>query len=316
MKPSISLNELRRPSFEIRAARAFLFVAEDLHFGRAAARLHTSQPSLSRLVHGLETALGVTLLHRSTRRVALTTAGEVFAAECRLALGHMERASTGAREASLGQVGRIRIGYMDFAINGSLPWLLKSFRSKFPRSILDLEYNPSSKQKAALLEGAIDVGFVIGKLDSPKITNLLVDTNDYVALLPEFHPLANKSDLQIADLAKEEFVMGDENSFGSFRSLLFPICHSFGFFPNIVQEANSTSGILGMVAAGVGVSVFAGCARNWQRDGIVVRSLVDVTDYIPTYAIWVTDNPSEVFRNFINFATTNSTYGQSQRRRN
>lgn len=315
MNKPTPLGELRRPSFDVRAVRAFLFVAEDLHFGRAAARLHTSQPALSRTIHALEEAVGVALLERSTRRVGLTAAGEIFAAECRLAMGHLERAATGAHDAAGGRIGRIRIGYMDFAINGSLPWLLKGFRSRFPRDVLDLEYNPSVKQKTAILEGVLDVGFVIGQLDSPKVKNVLVDVNDYVALLPELHPLAATPKLRLADMAKEQFVMGSEDSFSSFRSLLFPVCHSLGFFPQIAQQATTTSGILGMVAAGVGVSVYAGCARNWKRDGVVVKPLVDVTDYIPTYAIWVTDNQSEVLKRFGDFVSANSASGPSKRPR-
>lgn len=300
------LGELRRQSFDVRAVRAFLFVAEELHFGRAAVRLFTSQPALSRTIHALEDAVGVALLERSTRRVRLTPAGEVFAAECRLALGHLERATAGAQDAAGGRMGRIRIGYMDFAINGRLPWLLKGFRAKHPRAIVDLEYGPSARQKTAILEGRLDIGFVISQLESQKVRNVLVEQNDYVALLPDLHPLAARPELRLADLAEEPFVMGSEDTFSSFRGLLFPICHSVGFFPNIVQQASSTSGILGLVASGVGVSVYAGCARNLTREGVVVRSLVDVPDRIPTYAVWVDDHPSEMVRRFGEFLEVNA----------
>ena len=100
--------------------------------------------------------------------------------------------------------------------------------------------------------------------------------------------------------------MGTEDSFSSFRGLLFPICHSVGFFPRIVQQASSTTGILGMVAAGVGVSVYAGCARNLTREGVVVRPLVDVPDRIPTYAVWSDDHQSEVVRRFGEFLELNT----------
>lgn len=309
------LGELRRQLFDVRSVRAFLFVAEELHFGRAAARLFTSQPALSRTIHSLEEAVGVALLERSTRRVRLTAAGEVFAAECRLALGHLERAATGAQDAAGGRMGRIRIGYMDFAINGRLPWLLKGFRAKYPRDTVDLEYAPSARQKTAILEGRIDIGFVISQLESQKIRNVLVEENDYVALLPELHPLAARESLRLADLADEPFVMGTEDSFSSFRGLLFPICHAVGFFPVIVQQASTASGILGMVAAGVGVSVYAGCARNLTREGVVVRPLVDVPDRIPTYACWVDDHPSEVVRRFGEFLEINAARRQAPRPR-
>lgn len=301
MASDTPLGELRRQQFDVRGVRAFLFVAEELHFGRAAARLFTSQPALSRTIHSLEEAVGVSLLERSTRRVRLTPAGEVFAAECRLALGHLERAAAGAQDAAGGRMGRIRIGYMDFAINGRLPWLLKGFRAKYPLDIVDLEYGPSARQKTAILEGRLDIGFVISQLESQKVRNVLVEENDYVALLPDLHPLSSRDNLRLSDLAEEPFVMGSEDSFSSFRGLLFPICHSVGYFPTIVQQASSTSGILGMVAAGVGVSVYAGCVRNLMREGVVVRPLVDVPDRIPTYAVWVDDHPSEVVRRFGEF---------------
>ncbi|OOG57483.1 LysR family transcriptional regulator [Polaromonas sp. C04] len=302
----ISTGTLRLPKFDVRQVRAFLVVAGELHFGRAAERLFTSQPALSRTIHALEDAVGVSLFERSTRRVRLTSAGEAFAAECSLALGHLERASTAALEAADGRAGRLRVGYMDFAINGRLPSLLQGFRAGFPRAVLDLEYNPSSKQRVALLEGRIDVGFVIGEFESQKVLNVLVDQNDYVALLPDTHPLASRRTLRLADLAEEPFVMGTEDAFSTFRRLFFPVCHTAGFFPNIVQLASNTSGIFGMVAAGVGVSVYAGCARNIGRVGVVVKPLVDVSDVIPTFAVWVADNPSEVLHGFRDFLVANA----------
>ena len=83
--------------------------------------------------------------------------------------------------------------------------------------------------------------------------------------------LAARERLGVADLATEPFVVGSEDTFSSFRTLMFSVCHGAGFFPRIVQQASNTSGILGMVAAGVGVSIFAGCARNLRRTGVLVR---------------------------------------------
>lgn len=303
------IGSLRLPRFDVRQARAFLFVAEELHFGRAAARLFTSQPALSRTIHALEEAVGTPLLERSTRKVRLTAAGEVFVAECRLALGHLERAAAAAADAAEGRVGRLRVGYMDFAINGRLPQLVQGFRSKYPQTVLDLEYNPSTRQRTALLEGRLDIAFIIGEFESPKVLNVLVERNDYVALLPEAHPLAARRTLRLADLAQEPFVMGTEDAFSSFRRLLFPVCHAAGFFPNVVQLASNASGIFGMVAAGVGVSVYAGCARNVRRVGVVVKPLADVTDAIPTFAAWIADQPSEVLKRFTEFLVANARLG-------
>jgi len=291
-------SELPTPKFDLRHARAFLAVAEELHFGRAAARLFTTQPALSRTIRGLEEAVGVPLFIRSTRRVELTAAGEAFAAECRLAFGHLGRALGAARSAAEGREGRLRVGYMDFAINGRLPQLLKTYRARYPKVQIDLEYIPTTLQHTALLEGRIDIGFVIGEFRSQKMLNLLVDQDDFVALLPVGHALATRDRIEAADLVNQPFVVGSEDSFSSFRTLMFSVCHTAGFFPRIVQQASNTSGILGMVAAGVGVTIFAGCVRKLRRVGVVVKPIADVRETIPTFATWSADHPSAVLHRF------------------
>lgn len=289
------------PKFDLRQARAFVCVADELHFSRAATRLYTSQSALSRTIHALEQAIGVALFERTTRRVKLTAAGESFATECRLALAHFDRAVPSALDAADGRIGRLRVGYMDFAINGRLPLLLKEFRIRYPRSVIDLEYLPSAKQRTAVLERRIDVGFMIGELESTAVRNLLVDQDDFVALLPDGHPIASRRTVALADLAREPFVLGGEDGFSSFRRLFFPLCHEAGFMPEVVQQASTSSGIFGMVAAGVGVSVFAGCARNLRRAGVVVKPLADVRATIPLVAAWVDDSASELQKRFTEF---------------
>lgn len=284
--------------FDMRQARAFVLVAEELHFGRAAGRLYMSQPALSRAIRQLEEGVGVPLLERSTRRVRLTPAGDAFAAECRLALGHLGRAVSAAQNAAEGQEGRLRVAYMDFAINGRLPQILQAFRAKHPRVAIDLQFMATALQHPALLEGRIDIGFIIGEFDSPQVVNLLVEQEDFVALLPEGHRLAAMSKVRVGDLATEPFVVGNEATYSSFRTRMFSVCHAAGFFPNIVQQASSTAGILGMVAAGAGVSIFGGSARNLQRTGVVIKPLADARETIPTFAAWVADNPSAVLRRF------------------
>jgi DNA-binding transcriptional LysR family regulator len=167
-----------------------------------------------------------------------------------------------------------------------------------PGVSVDLEYLPTASQHLALLEGRIDIGFMIGPLEARRIANLPVDQDDFVALLPEGHPLASRKALRLADLAHERFVIGSEETFSSFRTRLFDLCHRAGFFPEVVQEASNSSGIFGLVAAGAGVTVYAGCARNVLRSGVVVRPLTDVKERIPIFAAWLEDHPSEALRRF------------------
>lgn len=290
---------LRLPKFDLRQVRAFLYLAEELHFGRASERLFTSQPALSRTLHQLEEAVGVELLERSTRRVRLTEAGAAFAAEARVAFVHLERAGGAARDVAHGLVGRLRIGYMDFAINGELPALLNGYRARYPGDMLDLEYDPSARQRSSLLEGRIDVALQIGEFTSPGVSNLLLEEYDYVVLVPSRHRLARKPQVLLSDLAQEPFVLGSEDAYSTFHRLFLPLCQQAGFFPRVVQQVSSANGIFGLVAAGVGVSVYAGCARNIQRAGVTVRPLEDVDVTIPTYAAWVDTNPSQALARFL-----------------
>ncbi|TAM88772.1 MAG: LysR family transcriptional regulator [Candidimonas sp.] len=287
--------------FDLRQVRAFLAVASELHFRRAAERLFVSQSALSRSILALENAVGTPLLERSTRQVQLTAAGVAFAEECRQALSYLERASRVANAAAQGWRGHLRIGYMSFAISGSLPVLLRNYWIQFPDVVTDLEYAPSAQQRAKVLDGSIDIGFVIGRVQNDRIRNALLETNDFVALLPDTHRLASLPQLRLADLADEPFILGTEATFSTFRKLLFNVCYDAGFYPNIVQEASNTSGIFGMVAAGIGVSLYAGCARNDCRTGVVVKPLADVIEPIPTFAIWEVSNPSEVLQRFATF---------------
>jgi len=287
--------------YELRHLRCFLRLAEELHFSRAAERLHMAQPALSRAIRELEAAVGTKLLDRTTRSARLTAAGQLFQGECRAALDRIERAVTEARRVASGMSGELRIGYMDFAINGMLPELVRAFRDRQPDIRLDLRYMPTTLQQEALLERRIDVGFMIGSFEAAPMTSHLLDEDHYAALLPAEHPLASAAGVTLAALAQEDFVLGNGSDWAVFRQRLFGLCRARGFFPRIVQEASSSEGIFGLVAAGSGVSVYAGCARNIQRRGIAVRRLQDVPDRLPIHAVWERDSASATLRRFSDF---------------
>jgi DNA-binding transcriptional LysR family regulator len=287
--------------FDLRHLRAFCTLAEELHFNRAAERLHLTQPALSRRIQALEEVVGTPLLKRTTRSVELTEAGRAFLVQCRLGLGHLEHAVTVARRTAEGETGELRIAYMDFAINGRVPELLRAFREAHPGIRLDLRFLATSHQRVALMEHKIDLGFLIGALDNPRICNFPFDQEAYVALLPATHRLANVKELRLADLANEPFVLGNGENWSAYRDRFFVLCHQAGFFPEIVEEASSSEGIFGLVAAGAGVTVYAGCARNIQRRGLVIRPLEDVRETIPVFAAWNTAEPSPGLVRFTTF---------------
>jgi DNA-binding transcriptional LysR family regulator len=290
--------------FDLRHLRCFLLLAEELHFSRAAKRAHMTQPGMSRLIGELEQDVGVPLLRRTTRTVELTEAGKAFLAEVRLSLERLERAVSVARRTASGETGVLRIGYMDFAINGRLPEFLRAFSRYRPEIRLELSFIATLKQQEALLADRIDIGFMIGPFDQPRMASYTFDDNRYVALLPLTHPLSNVRALRLSDLAREPFVLGSGDNWGAYRASLFSLCHRAGFTPNIVQEASSSEGIFGLVAAGAGVSVYASCVRNVQRRGIVIRDLDDIPEKLYTCAVWATPVQSPSIAVFTEFLST------------
>jgi DNA-binding transcriptional LysR family regulator len=287
------------PRFGLRQVRAFVCLADELHFGRAANLLFTSQPALSRMIHGLEQALDLKLLARSTRKVMLTPAGEVFASECRLALSHLELAANSAKSTASGMKSRLRMAYMDFAIEGRVPQILESFRTKVPNVSVALEYMPTSTQHLSLLEGRIDLGFMTGEFRAPKVQNVLVEQHEFVALLSEGHRFAARETVCLQDLALEPFVIGGEATFSSFRAMVFDLCHSAGFHPKVVQEVSSSIGIFGLVAAGAGVTIYSGSARSIRRSGLLVKAISNAERKIPIFATCLADHPSAELRRFL-----------------
>src|SRR5262245_33868369 len=144
--------------FELSDLRSFLVVAEELHFGRAAERLHVTQPPLSRRIRRLEDALSARLLHRTTRRVELTDAGRVLYDEARLVLAAADRAGAAARGAERGETGRLVIGAVTPAIDGFLPERVRAFRARRPRIAVTLLEMDTSSQLDALRADRLHVG--------------------------------------------------------------------------------------------------------------------------------------------------------------
>jgi len=286
--------------FDLRHLESFTVLAEELHFGRAAARLHVTQPALSRTIRQLENALGYDLLRRTTRKVELTDAGRTFCKESAAGLAQIGKAVEAGRETAQGVVGQVRLAYMDFAITGGLPDLVQAFRDAHPAIRLRLEYMPTALQRDSLLQQRIDIGFMIGSFDFPDARELHVEDHSFVVLLPENHRLTGARQIGLADLANEDFVLGDLG-WSAFRERLFALCRGHGFLPNIAQEASTTEGIFGLVSVGVGISVYASSARRVHRRGMVVRPLADVSEMIPTIAVWDARAETPGLRTFIAF---------------
>lgn len=291
---------------ELHHLRYFAAVAEDLHFRRAAERLHIAQPALSRAIKWLEDELGAALLTRTTRNVALTDAGQIFLDEIRPALAQIEHAQRRAQSAAAGEAGRLSVAYMNFAINGPLPAIVNAFRQDHPGVTIDLDHMWTERQREAIIAGDIDIGFLIGPFAAPGINSLTVLQERFVAVLPEAHALAGKKRIALADLSAEPFILGASAVWGPYRRLVDELCLGAGFTPMVIQEAHNSDGIFGLVAAGMGVSIYVEGARNFALRGCVIRPFEDLNASIDTTAVWRDDNPSSLIVNFIETVTAYS----------
>lgn len=257
---------------ELRHLRYFLAVAEEMHFGRAAARLAMAQPPLSQQIRQLEEELGVALFRRTRRRVALTEAGEAFLVGARRALAEVERAAVAARRAARGETGHLAIGFVGSATYELLPSLLRLLRSRYPDIALSLREMTTAQQATALAAGEIDLGFLRPPLEGDDLDMATVREERLVAVLPAGHRLAGSTEpLDLAELAREAFVLFPAAQGQGLYSQIVEACRQAGFYPRVVQEAVQMDTLLALVAGSVGVTLAPSSLEALARPGVTYR---------------------------------------------
>ena len=258
---------------ELKQLRYFIAVAEEGHFGRAAEKLHRSQPPVSMQIIKLEDELGVKLFDRNTRTVKLTDAGEVFLGKARAILLATEKAKASVGSASLGLQGNLKVGFVSSAALSLLPLVLKKYKERYPEVQLTLRELTTSEQHVALKKGDIRVGLVRSSLASAEIDITPVVSEGYLVALPEKHPLAKKYILEINDLANEAIIGSPRALMPSFVDGLVELFTAADLEPNFTQEAVHLQTMVSLVAAEMGVAILPECTMNSQRTGVVYRPL-------------------------------------------
>nr|WP_218035231.1 LysR family transcriptional regulator [Pseudomonas aeruginosa] len=273
--------------------RYFIAVAEELHFGRAAERLGISQPPLSQQIQALEEEIGARLFERTNRRVELTDAGRLFLDESRQVLAQVDKAVLLARRAHLGELGELKIGFTSSApFTSTIPSSIHAFRKAYPDVHLDLQEMSSRQVLKALLEESLQVG-VIRPLALPDAVHWVeLFREPLVAVLRADHPLAAGSEdgLAIAALAEEPFVFFPRSYGTGLYDQVIALTRQAGFSPRIAQEASEAMTIIGLVSAGLGVSILPASFRRTRVDGVVYRTLSDPE---ATTAVWLVRRENE-----------------------
>lgn len=288
---------------ELRHLRYFVQVAEDLHFARAAMHLGISQPPLSQQIRALEEELGVRLLDRTSRSVALTPAGKLFLGEARATLAQADHAVSVARRAARGEVGELAIGF-----NASAPFIprvakaIHDFRQAFPEVRLTLSETGGPAQAQAVADRTLDLAF-LRRSRRPELPEtiaaaLLLSERLVVAMRPD-HPLAAREGLWVRDLAGEPMLFYDQSRSGGFTGEFMALLGGAGIVPVVAQTVFEISTLFGLAAAGLGITVLAESLCALQSATLVYRPLLDAGATTGMWVLHRTDNLALPCRNFL-----------------
>jgi DNA-binding transcriptional LysR family regulator len=284
---------------DLRQLRYFVAVAEERHFGRAAQRLHMSQPPLSMQIKALERELGIGLLERTSRRVALTDAGRAFLERAKIILGAVEEAREVARGAEQGLQGRLEVGFISSASLSLLPPSIRLFRERFGGVELELKELTSAQQIDALYEGGIRVGLVRLPLRAPGIRFEPVLEERLVVALPSGHALEDLDRVSLEMIVDLPLIFFTRQLIPGFHAQIVELFQRVGAFPKVAQHAVHLQTIVGLVASGVGIAILPSSAQRASREGVVYRAL-DVPDATSWMGLaWVEGDESKLVRNFI-----------------
>jgi DNA-binding transcriptional LysR family regulator len=287
---------------DTRLLETFAAVAEELHFGRAAKRLHIAQPAVSRQIRRLEDELGVQLLIRDRRSVTLTEAGQLYLTEARTILSRLEVAQQEARRAEGGEIGSLSVGYQQmFVLHGIFPEAVRIYRERYPSVALQMRELYTSKQLEALLEGDIDVGLLTLPVTAKGLDAESLFEMPVMVALPPSHPLSTKEQLALEDLSEEPLVMFPRWQASEFHDVLTGACREAGFVPQVVVEANSLPGIVGMVEAGIGAGFVASnnSESEQQRPGVVYKEITALDVQMRGGLAWRSENDKPVLNGFL-----------------
>jgi DNA-binding transcriptional LysR family regulator len=259
---------------ELRHLRYFRAVADELHFGRAAERLHIAQPPLSQQIRQLERELGVTLLTRTTRSVELTAAGQSYLRNVVHILDAVDDAGEQARRVADGTEGRLVIGCVGSATYSLLPQLVRALRRTLPNVDLSVRGEMlAPAQLAALHSGEIDLGLLRPPVTDPDIAVKVIRQDRLLVGLPADHPLTERPIIDIADLRDEDFISHAGRGRSRMANVLTELCAAAGFTPRIRHDVEETSTLVTLVAAGLGVAIVPEPTADLDIAGVCYRPL-------------------------------------------
>jgi len=295
-------------NLELRQLRYFVAVAEELHFGRAAARLHMTQPPLSQAIAALEDLLGAPLFLRNRRTVELAAAGIALLPEARRLLAQADGLPELARRAAGGEAGRLRLAFVTSCDYSVLPPFLRRYSERYPDVHLSLLEATSDVQAEELLRGRIDAGLLI-----PPLPDKALDELDYLKVLEEplilcapagLPTLADQKPVRLQDLPRIPLIIFPREISPALHDAILSCFRAAGITPVIGQLAIQMQTIVSLVSSGMGLALVPQSVSNLMRPGVEYRALADPTPLVETGIAWRRDNPSPVLKGFLELLRT------------
>jgi DNA-binding transcriptional LysR family regulator len=289
---------------ELRQLRYFLTLAEELHFGRAAAREHIVQSALSQQLQRLERELGVRLLERSTHHVRLTTAGAAFLVEARQILAHIDRAAQVARSAA-GSSPSLRVGIIDASYD-SMPQILHEVQARYPDLVIHQVELSVPEQYQQLLDGRLDVGIGRAALAPPGVASHVFRQDPLGVLVPDGHSFTSLDGVPVATLAQEPLLLAEDAQAPEFNQFVVEMCRSAGFTPAVYEgTVESIRAAADLVAAGRCLyCVPSSCIS--ALPGTIWRPLIEPESHYPWSILWRATDTTDHVRAIITCARTMS----------
>ncbi|RVU27733.1 LysR family transcriptional regulator [Streptomyces antnestii] len=301
---------------ELRHLRYFAAVAGTCHFGRAAEQLHMAQPPLSQAIRQLESELGVELLTRTTRQVALTDAGSVFHADVRRILASVDESVARVRRFAQGAEGVLRIGLTGSAAYRQLPRMARLVKETMPG--VDLEIHTellTPAQESALDEGRLDVGVLRPPTRTEGIAHRVIVREPLVVVVPEGHWLGERDAVPVECLRGEDFVLYAASSRSVVNDAVSRACLTAGFYPHVAHEVHETSTALALVSAGLGITVMPDSVRSAAREGVVCVPLEHPGSpvhgvFVELALAWRERDTSPLLRTFLDVMAAHRIFGE------
>lgn len=282
------VDEQGERTVEVNQARAFLAVAEELHFGRAAARLNMAQPPLSRLIRQLERELDAQLFERSTRHVALTGVGQALRDPAGRLVEASETARQSVRDAVTGEIGRVRLGFAGASINNKVGELARMVRRTKPGIVVELHSSQFSHLgMQRVLDDSLDL--VIGRWDylPAEVDSVVVAMEEVMAVLPTGHPLASRQRVSMAELKDDPWIVLPGGVGAALQNRLNSLAMGAGFVPRTIQTAPDSWTQIVLVGAGMGCALSLDSVRdNVGSDGVVFLPLQEAEHPLEVRMIW------------------------------